>query len=398
MDKAKLKQSLIIGSYCIVLYLVLTNLSGVMQALVFFRSVLRPFIYGFVIAYLINIPNKWILNKPLAKMTKKGGIISKLAKIISLLISYLSIMSIIGVLFWFIIPQFLNSLTVLVANIPYYINSLEDLIIDIANRFGLENMYGGQIGNMWTDTMERLNEIVVDLIPAAFELLGDLTSGLFNWIIGLAFSVYLLYGKDLLMHQFDRAFVAFTPRKHVPRIRELAQRTNRMFSAFIAGTLVDAIIVGVLCFIGMSALGMPFAMLVSVIIGITNIIPIIGPFIGAIPGGFIILMVDPIKALIFIPFVIALQQLDGNVIKPRVFGNKVGLPSIWVLLAIIVFGGLFGITGMFIGVPVTALLYSLLREEITNRTLKKNAAKTEASGATESSSADSSAENPDKKE
>lgn len=374
MDKLKLKQSLIIGTYCIVLYLVLTNLSGVMQALTFLRSIMRPFIYGFIIAYLINIPYKWILQKPLAGLTRKGGITYKLAKIMSLLISYLSIMSIIGVLFWFIIPQFLNSLTVLVVNIPTYITSLEELIISIANRFGLENLYGGQIGNLWNDFMNRIYEVAVEFLPAAFNLLGSLTSGLFNWIIGLAFSIYLLYGKDILLHQFDRAFLAFTPGRHVPRIRELATRTNRMFSGFIAGNLVDAIIVGILCYIGLSLLKMPFALLVSVIIGVTNIIPIIGPFIGAIPGGFIILMVDPVKALIFIPFVLALQQLDGNVIKPRVFGNQVGLPSIWVLLAIIVFGGLFGITGMIIGVPVTALLYSILREEINKRTTRKSAA------------------------
>jgi predicted PurR-regulated permease PerM len=165
---------------------------------------------------------------------------------------------------------------------------------------------------------------------------------------------------------------AFLPMKWMDSIMKVSGRTNHIFNSFIKGSLIDSIVVGILCFLGMSIFGIPYALLVSVIQGITNIIPVFGPLIGAIPSTFIILMDDPVKALIFAIFIIVLQQVDGNIIQPRIVGNAIGLPGIWVLFAIVVGSGLFGIVGLIIGVPTAAVLYAILKESVNNRLEKKD--------------------------
>ncbi|WP_193708341.1 AI-2E family transporter [Alkalibaculum sporogenes] len=366
MNSKSFKQNILIVTYGIILFLALMNLSSVLNMLSKVFSIIKPFLYGFIIAYVLNIPYKWFREKLFYSIERKNAISPKSAKNLSLLTSYITVIILFTLMFWFIVPQLVSSVTQLVQNVPSYIHSLE-LLINQIDDFGPGALYEEQFANIWTDWLERLNSILADMIPHIANYIVSLTSGIYNWIIGLIVSIYILNAKEHLLRQMTRVLYAFGPQKHNQRIMELATRTNRMFIGFITGNVIDSVIVGILCFLGMSIFKMPYALLVSIIVGVFNIIPIVGPFIGAIPGVFIILIVDPFQALLFTIFILALQQFDGNIIKPRIFGDRVGLPSLWVLISILVGGGLLGIPGMIIGVPTFALIYSILRDEVNIR-------------------------------
>ena len=367
MDKLKFKQSLILVAFGIVFYQLLQNISPLLRVFSALRVVVTPLIYGFVIAYLLNIPFKWYQDKVFASLKKKGGLTARMIKHLSVLLAYITVLAIIVFLFWIILPQLLTSAKLLIQNIPYYINSAETVINRFVEDFELQSYYSGHLTGSWITVLERYTGQIDELIPNLIDQVMNLTSIVFNLFIGIACSVYLIYSKETLIRQGKRILRAYGPAKHNARILELGSRTNFLFTRFIAGNLLDSMIVGVLCFIGMSVFRFPYPLLVSVIIGVTNLIPIVGPFIGAIPGSLIILIVDPVKAALFLLFILALQQVDGNIIKPRLFGNQVGLPSLWVLIAIVVGGRLFGIVGMLAGVPVVALIYSIVRENVDKK-------------------------------
>jgi predicted PurR-regulated permease PerM len=374
MDKLKFRQTLVLVAFGIAFYLLLQNIGPILRSITALQVVVTPLIYGLVIAYLLNIPYKWYQDKVFAFMKKRGGIWTKLGRHISVLLAYATVLLIIVFLFWIIIPQLLTSGKLLIQNIPYYLSTVDLLLTRFIADFQLQDYYSGETTKSWLAIIERYTGQLDQLLPNLIDQVLNLTSVIFNLFIGVAFSVYLIYSKHILGAQIKRVLQAYGNRKFNDRFLELTARANFLFTRFIAGNLLDSILVGFLCFIGMTIFGFPYPLLVSAIIGVTNIIPIVGPFIGAVPGALIILIVDPFKALLFLLFVLVLQQLDGNVIKPRLFGNQVGLPSLWVLIAIVVGGRLFGIVGMLAGVPVVALLYSIFRESVEKKLAMKAAA------------------------
>lgn len=371
MDKPRLKHSLIVVTYGVVLYLVLTNLQNLHAAGLVLRRIVMPFIYGLTIAYLLNIPYRGFRDHLFAPLARKGQTAAAIVKYLSIILAYLTVTAILAVLIWIIIPQLVISLTLLVQNIPYYIQAAENLISQIGRYFGQENFYEGQLDSVWPGLIRWSNGLMDNVVSNFVDYASTLTSRIYSWIIGVAFSVYLLAGKERLLVQTTRVIRAYFAPKQANRLLTISRQANRTFTNFIAGDVFDSLLVGVICFITLSLLSMPYPLLISVIVGVTNLIPIIGPFIGAIPGAMIILTVEPVKALIFLIFILILQQVDGNVFKPRIFGNRIGLPSLWVLLAIVVLGGLFGIPGMLLGVPVFAVLYHLLRDHVAIRLARR---------------------------
>jgi len=371
MDKQKLKHNLILVSFGIILYLTLLNISHVLGSINYILNIISPVVYGLIIAYILNIPYTWLKDKILIKLHNRWGLSTTAISVLSLIITYVVLILVLVILILTIIPQLIDSITQLIQNLPSYISSLEILVNNLIDKYDLENHIPGlpQIDNLWNDFKKQASGILTSQMPNIANYIVNLTTEFLTWALGLIISVYFLWGKEMLVRQMKSLLTAFTPRKISNRMLEVASLSNYIFNRFITGNLIDALIIGILCFIGCSILRMPFALLVSVIIGVTNIIPIFGPFIGAIPSAFIILIVDPIKALFFIIFIFALQQADGNIIKPHIFGTTIGLPSIWVLLSIVIGGRLLGVVGMIIGVPAFALIYSLLREE-TNKKLK----------------------------
>lgn len=367
MDRQKLKHQLILVTYAILLFLAVYNLPAVLAALHVLGRVLTPVVIGFAIAFLLNIPFKWFRKTVFRRLEERGGRYSQVSIVLAIIAAYTVVGVVVGILIRFIIPQVIDSLTQLLQNIPYYVEVIETYTERFIENFNLERFVDAQSLSIWTAFNEKATQWLTRAIPTVGNYVVGITSGLFSWLLGIVISIYFLYAKDTLMRQLKLLLYAFGPQKHVERILELSARANLLFNRFIAGDLIDAVIVGIACFIGTSVMQTPYALLVSVIVGVTNIIPIFGPFIGAIPSLFLIVIVDPFKALLFLIFITALQQIDGNIIKPHVFGNTLGLPSLWVLVSIVVGGGLFGIMGMILGVPTFALLYSIIKEVVHDR-------------------------------
>ena len=210
--------------------------------------------------------------------------------------------------------------------------------------------------------LKNLSTALTSAIPQIIQTTVNVTASVLNVIIGFIISVYMMFSKELFFARIHKLFTALFPEKSVEKMASVIHQSNDIFSGFISGKILDSFIIGLLCFIFMSIFGWPYAMLISVIVGVTNVIPYFGPFIGAIPSILILLMVEPWTALWFAIFILVLQQIDGNIIGPKILGDSTGLSAFWVIFAITIFGSLMGPLGMFIGVPLFAVIYSLVRQ------------------------------------
>lgn len=364
MDRSKLKLNLITATYSIILLLVLINLQKVTGSIGKVFSILTPFIYGFIIAYLLKQPYKFFYDK-LYRM-KRGR------KAVALISVYLSFLLAVSIISSIVLPQLATSVNTLVSSLPQYTVSMENFLNQLLGDTDLLGSLWAQFQNVWKDVLETVGKFITTGLPQVIDLLMNITASISNIVIGFVISIYMLASKETLQIQIRKILFAFVPKKYAIRTLEIASLINKTFGDFINGQLTDAFLLGVTCFVGMILFRFPYALLISVIIGLTNIIPIFGPIIGSIPCTFIILMVSPIRALWFIVFVIVLQQIDSNIICPRVVGGSIGLSGLWVMFAILVGGGLFGLPGMIIGVPMFAVFYTLLKQATYKRLQQKN--------------------------
>lgn len=358
-------------------------------------NILAPFVYGAVIAYLLRpICNAYedLLEKALPKKLKK------IANATAVFLSLLTGVMIIYALVIMIAPQLIQSIETLWAAIP---EKVDQLILWCSTTFGADEEWITMLENGSEQLYQYLGNWVNDtLVPSLESWLGgenvDVASGiggllngvgtivtgvgngvvmiigfLFDFIVGIIVAVYLLGSRK----RFARQGVLVVRSIFKPRTADLVldeiKLVDDMFSGFIDGKIIDSAIIGVLCYIGCSILRFPNALLVSVIVGVTDVIPVFGPFIGAVPATLLIMIEDPIKGLWFVVFVIVLQQLDGNVIGPKILGDRTGLASFWVLFAIVLFGGLWGFAGMLVGVPLMAVIYDLIKK-LVRRGLNRN--------------------------
>lgn len=373
MDKSRLRSNLILATYAILLYLAVINIQSLLGISKEWFSLLTPFIYGFVIAYLLNGPYEFYRKKALGNLPKKG-IWSKLRNPLALILSYISLVLIIIVIFSILIPQLAHSIDTLIKDLPNHYAALKSFTENLVKDYNLSTYLWDQLESFWMNFSQIILNFLYNAIPRITDLIMGITSSVSNVFIGLIVSIYLLSNKEKLLLQLKKLIIAFLPQKIVKRILYVSDLTNKTFTGFIQGQLTDAFILGTLCFIGMSIFRFPYALLVSVIIGLTNMIPIVGPIFGCIPTTFIVLMAsptEPMRAVWFIVLIIALQQIDGNIIYPRVVGGSIGLSGLWVLFAIFVGGGKFGLIGMILGVPTFAVIYALLRESVNKRLEKK---------------------------
>ncbi|MDK2801994.1 MAG: AI-2E family transporter [Oscillospiraceae bacterium] len=373
MDKKRFKENLFLVSFGIILFMLVTNIGSLYEYFITIVDIITPFIIGFVIAYILNRPLMFFKNNIFnfieEKMAKKGKKLSNLLSIVSVYFFFFLILSL---LISFIIPQIIESIKILANDIPTYTEKLQEFYTFIVDKYGIEKSDVLKLViDTWNEISNKFFSIISNILPQIVSVTVSLTGAITNFIIGFIISVYMLASKDFLLDKSKKMFYAFTPKKHSENLMDIFSKTNQTFCKFITGQLTDAFIVGILCFIGMSVLKIPFSVLVSTIIAFTNIIPIFGPIIGMVPTVLIILMVDPSKAIIFIIFVIILQQIDGNFIYPKVVGDSIGLPGIFVIFAIILGGGLFGIIGMILGVPIFAVFYYIL-SNIVKYKIKKN--------------------------
>lgn len=339
-------------------------------------SVLSPVIVGLVIAYLVN-PMVKFFAKYVSKVTgykaKNPEKAERAADVISVLLAILVFAVIIIGLFWLVIPQLINSVSSFVNSLPQKMNDVSAW----SKSFLKENeklqglfLRGIEYGENWlkNDLSKFLNNAASNLASGVWSVVNFLK----NFGLGLIFAIYLLFSKDKLINQSKKMLYAFLSDKTMDRILSWLSKSHKVFSGFINGKLLDSLIVGILCFIGTTALSIPYALLVSVIVGVTNVIPVFGPYIGGIPSAILVMIASPSKGLYFIILVIFLQILDGNFIGPKILGNKTGLSNFWVMFAIVVGGGLFGVIGMLIGVPAFAVIYYAFALFVNYRLKKKS--------------------------
>ena len=280
------------------------------------------------------------------------------------MLAYLVAVLLIVLLAWLVIPQIVNSIMTLFNNVPQYINGIQEMLLFVQGRYGVDL---DRAIKMLDDSEAMLNEVYSlgkTALPQIMSTMGNVAGNFVNVFTAIASSIYMLADKEHLLHQLRTVTHALLPRRAAEQTLRICHYANDNFTGFFIGKIIDSAIIGVITFVCMTVLRLDFAVLISVFIGITNIIPVFGPFIGAVPSIFILLLVNPIQALIFCILILIIQQFDGNFIGPKILGQSIGISALWVLFSIVVGGDLLGIPGMVIGVPVFATLYGLAQEFI----------------------------------
>ena len=334
-------------------------------------NVLMPFVIGALLAFILN-PAVHKVMQFLEKICHVRSL--KLRKLLAIAITYIIFLGFITVTIFGIVPQVANSIIELINNIPASINYIYDLLDILKEHFpslditGLEKATNDTIPTL----LNTLKDFATNLIPAIYTISMYIVNWIVDIVIAIIVSVYMLSDKKQLRNSCKAMVYAFVPQKWVQILVEVLQECNNLFSSFVIGKAIDSLIIGILCFILMNIFRLPYAVLISVIVGITNMIPYFGPFIGAIPGILILLIVSPIKALVFLILILCLQQFDGLILGPKILGNSTGLRPLWIIIAITVGGTVGGVLGMFLGVPIVAFLRYLMNRLIQHRLRKKN--------------------------
>lgn len=357
------RNAIFLITYAIVLIVALLNMNETMSFLGWIFAILNPFIIGIVIAFLINIIMMQLENKVFRFLDKpKFKLWGKIKRGVCLVLSFLLIILVVAALVLFIGPQLAASVQMLSGNIPSYINYLQKLTNDIMAHFDTTAADLGFLAIDWKEILGKATDFVANVSPEVITFASGFTSAVFNFFMGLIFAVYLLVGKEKLIFDLKRLMAAYLPKKTNESLLRIGESTNTVFTSFVVGQLTEAVILGTMYFIGTSVFRMPYAPLISVLMAICSLIPMFGPIIGAVPSAFILLMVNPNLAVIFVVMAVVFQQIEGNFIYPRVVGGKVGLPGIWVLFAILVGGSIMGGFGMILAVPIASVLYDLLKK------------------------------------
>lgn len=360
----------------VVVFFLLYKIDAVQDALSTFFEVIQPIVVGFVVAYLLN-PLMKLLDKYLAKFfvnvcrfKKKGASIARfIAVILSIIVFIAAIAALVGL----IVPELVTSITGIVDTLPAQIDKT---ILNLEEFFN-QNEYLAAAMTAFLDWEK--NFVEKDLMEWIAPYAGQVATGviktaefLWDFIVGLIVAAYMLLRKERFAAQAKKLLYAFVKKENADKTLVVLKKSHGIFSGFINGKIVDSIIIGILCFIGVSILRMPYPVLVSVIVGVTNVIPVFGPYIGAIPCIVLIAIVNPWKGLYFAIFILLLQQFDGNILGPKILGDSTGLSPFWVIFSIVVCGGLFGVIGMVIGVPLFAVIYYLVNETVRMRLANKN--------------------------
>jgi len=338
----------------------LMNIGSVLSTIKQLTGLLLPFIFGFALAFLVA-PLQNFIEK---KLFKSLPIKHKAKRIISTFTSLFITLSALFGLFLVVTPQLISSLNTLVDQIPSYIDSTTLFINQLITQLNIESEVSALLQDISEDVLQSISQLGREVLPNILSMSINMLTFLFRLIVGIFIAVYMLLEKERFSNQIAKLVLAMTSTEDAFIIFKVSNLAKDKFNQFIYGKTIDSIIVGILSFIVMSALQWPYALLISVIVGITNMIPVFGPFIGAVPGFLILFIVSPTTALWFILFIIILQQIDGNYIGPKILGDSLGLPTLWIMFAIIVGGGLFGVLGMFLGVPIFAVIYVIVKETI----------------------------------
>ncbi|PWM47219.1 MAG: hypothetical protein DBX47_00880 [Clostridiales bacterium] len=378
MDKKMFKSILLLAILSILVVACLIRIDLVLTTVSFVVGLFTPLFIGMGIALVLSRPYKSV-RRSFAKIIKKDET-SGLVKAVSIMLVYLFTLAVIALLLLFILPEIMKSITEIINKYPVYLEGFKGFLANLEIRFGIQmSLFDKLVEALasWFDKLaasgtEGLVQTLLDAFPQIFSITKSIAGTVTNTLIGFAMSIYLLASREFLIRNIKRVTYAFMPSKAATRACEITSLTTDTFTKYISGQLLDAVIVGTICFIGLSIFGFPYAGLISLIVATTNIIPFFGPFLGAIPSAILLLAIDPKWAFFFVIFIVIVQQVDGNIIVPRIIGDRTGIPSLLVMLSIIIAGGIFGIIGMLIGVPTAAVIYKVVKRYTTQNLRDKD--------------------------
>lgn len=356
------------GIVLLVVYFVIQNLDIVLAQFSRFFDILAPLIYGVVIAFLLSPLVSWFEKKALNILKTKPGIKHIIAVILTLIVT----IEVLILFFSFIIPQLVASLSMISERMPYYLKELRTWLIPLLNQYNIQNSWLDAIMNSSEDLLGKLTELLQAYLPDILDYSLQFTKTVFNLILSLTLAVYLLLDEKSFILQSKKFIYAVGGQKIGDEVVSFIDLTSFMLHKFILGKALNSLILGVLCYLAMLVIGLEYPVLMSSLIGVTNMIPFFGPFIGGAFGAMILVLENPIHAVWFIILASVLQQVEGSILSPWIIGDSMGLPGLWVMVAIIVGGGYFGIVGMFLGVPFFAVLYLLSKRYIDQKIERDN--------------------------
>lgn len=357
----------------VLFWVVFSNFPGFYQVILDLIGILAPILYGCFFAYMMN-PIMEFVSKYVSKLLSKTKLSDKRVESISkgcgVFCSLLVLLAVIYALIALIVPSVVESATELLSkeNLDRYYNEIMTWIHDTFEGTTMESWFNEILAAV-VEQLKTLDfyAIVSDIFSAGVSVV----TSVFNFLIGIIASIYILVYKKQLCAQAKKITICLFRSDRADRVFEIARRTNRIFSGYVIGKILDAILVGIITYIVLSIMGLPYAVLIATIVGTTNVIPYFGPFIGGIPSALLLLIENPLYALYFVIFIVILQMIDGNIIENRIMGLQLGISDFWVLVAILFFGGIFGFAGMLLGVPIFAVIYSLISDAVNKKLRSK---------------------------
>lgn len=368
----------LVAAAAICLFFVIYRFSYISVWIKKVMNILQPINIGLVVAYLINpVVRYWekkVINV-IERINNKKKYIKKvhsIARGVSIGMTLTMTIAIIVGLFSIVVPELFRSVSSLIREVPDKMEQFNQWFADISAQYELDNegiakmVYdlSAYIEDWFvTDFSALINKVAVPLTSGIVSVLGVF----FNSLIGIIVSAYVLAGKERFARMFKKLLFAMLRKESAEAVIESLRLSDKVFGGFISGKIIDSLIIGLLCFIFMSIMDMPYTLLVSVVIGVTNVIPFFGPYFGGVPSAILILIENPVKGIYFIVFIVILQQFDGNILGPKIIGESTGLTAFWVVFAILLFGGLFGMAGLLAGVPTFAVIYGFVKEMVENR-------------------------------
>lgn len=383
LDRKNVRIILLIITFAVVLYTAAQNLAAIYGAVATVWNVFGVVITGLAMAFVLNVPLKLFENRVFYGMSEdRRPYVRKMRRPVSLVCALVVTLGVIVILIAVIMPQLTATVAEVASQLPDYINSVVQWLRDFLSGFGITvdalEDFSVDWEQVFSDLTTYLKEGSANVLESAAsagssvvstvtDVGGSVISTVMNTFLGLIVAVYVLAQKERIGHFMKRCIDAFLPHRASSAISRIASMASETFSNFVAGQFTDSCILGVLCYICMRIFRFPYPEVISVVIGVTSLVPMVGSFIGEVIGALLILIVSPIKALLFIVMVLAIQQVDGAFIYPRIVGKSVGLPGVAVFCAVIVGGNVAGVLGSLLGVPVCALLYALLREAVDAR-------------------------------
>lgn len=365
MDKKLFRSILWIITYAVLLVLFIIRFDEARNWFGAFIGVLQPLFIGFAIAFVLHRPCHFfctVYDKGLGRTKAKG-----LAQPLAVATSYLVLIVLIGAFFSIVLPKLIESIQLFVSSMSSYMPNVQAWINSLLTKFNLQTLDLSYFSDLIRGALNGVVNTLTNAVPQILTITGNIISVIVTAFLSIIFSIYMLSGRDTLLSQCRRVLKAYTPTKVADWVTDVMHLTGSTFTAFVTGQLIEACILGGLCAVGMLFIMPDYAPLIGMIIGASALIPMVGAFLGGGLSAILLVMVSPVKTLIFLVFLLVLQQLEGNIIYPRVVGSNIGLPALWVLTAVTVGGGLLGFVGILVSVPIASVVYTLLRRDVHKR-------------------------------